>query len=48
MNGKSPVEYLDARGQALARAFAREAPRRDPADWNDFLSILGEAMRCSP
>ncbi|MGP0062503.1 MAG: phosphotransferase family protein [Isosphaeraceae bacterium] len=47
VDGKSPVEYLDARGQALARAFAREALRREPATWDDFLSTLGEAMRCS-
>ena len=37
VDGKSPVEYLDARGQAVARSFAREALRTEPATWDDLL-----------
>ncbi len=37
VDGKSPVEYLDAAGQALARSFAREALRIEPASWEHLL-----------
>jgi 5-methylthioribose kinase len=45
VDGKSPVEYLDAQGQARARTFAREALRAEPATWDDLLQILDEAIR---
>jgi 5-methylthioribose kinase len=52
VDGKSPVEYLDARGQAVARSFGREALRTEPATWDDLLRILGTAidrgMACQP
>ena len=44
VDGKSPVEYLDAQGQATARSFAREALRTEPATWDALLEILDEAM----
>jgi 5-methylthioribose kinase len=40
VDGKSPVEYLDARGQARARSFAREALAVEPATWDDVLKIF--------
>jgi 5-methylthioribose kinase len=45
VDGKSPVEYLDARGQAIARSFAREALRIEPATWDDLLLILDDVMQ---
>ena len=52
VDGKSPVEYLDARGQAIARAFGREALRTEPATWDDLRTILERAidrgMACQP
>jgi 5-methylthioribose kinase len=52
VDGKSPVEYLDARGQAVARALGREALRREPATWDDLRTILERAidrgMACRP
>jgi 5-methylthioribose kinase len=45
VDGKSPVEYLDARGQALARSFARKALGARPATWDDFLGLLGTAIQ---
>ena len=44
VDGKSPVEYLDARGQAVARSFAREALRTEAATWDDLLRILENAL----
>ena len=44
VDGKSPVEYLDAPCQALARSFAREALRIEPATWDHLLDILAETM----
>ena len=40
VDGKSPVEYLDERGQYVARSFAREALRTEPTTWDDLLKIL--------
>jgi 5-methylthioribose kinase len=40
VDGKSPVEYLDARGQAVARSFAREALQAEPATWDYMINIL--------
>ena len=41
VDGKSPVEYLDARGQALARSFAREALRdRAARSWDEFMHLF--------
>jgi len=52
VDGKSPVEYLDARGQAIARSFGREALRTGPATWDDLRTILEVAidrgMACQP
>jgi 5-methylthioribose kinase len=42
VDGKSPVEYLDPSEQALARSFAREALRTEPAAWERLLDILAE------
>jgi 5-methylthioribose kinase len=42
VDGKSPVEYLDASEQALARSFAREALGVEPAAWERLLDILAE------
>jgi 5-methylthioribose kinase len=44
VDGKSPVEYLDARGQALTRSFACAALRIEPKTWEDLLKVLGEAI----
>jgi 5-methylthioribose kinase len=44
VDGKSPVEYLDARGQALARSFARRALEVEPSSWGEFMHLLGDAM----
>jgi 5-methylthioribose kinase len=44
VDGKSPVEYLDARGQAIARSFGREALRIAPARWDDLRSVLEVAI----
>jgi 5-methylthioribose kinase len=44
VDGKSPVEYLDAPCQALARSFAREALQVEPATWDHLLDILAETM----
>jgi 5-methylthioribose kinase len=44
VDGKSPVEYLDARGQAVARSFAREALLTEPATWDDLCGILASAI----
>jgi 5-methylthioribose kinase len=40
VDGKSPVEYLDADGQADARAFAREALRVEPVTWDAFIHVF--------
>jgi len=44
VDGKSPVEYLDTRGQAVARSFAREALQAEAATWDDLLKILENAL----
>jgi 5-methylthioribose kinase len=44
VDGKSPVEYLDARQQAVARAFAREALLSEPTTWNDLCVVLDNAI----
>jgi 5-methylthioribose kinase len=52
VDGKSPVEYLDETGQAVARAFGREALRSRPPHWNSLRMILESAidkgMACQP
>lgn len=40
VDGKSPVEYLDERGRALARSFARRAIQDEPATWGDFIRLF--------
>ncbi len=47
VNGKSPVEYLDARGQALARSFARRALEEGPSSWGEFMAMFRHAMEGS-
>ncbi len=44
VDGKSPVEYLDAAGQAVARLFAGEALRDEPATWDDLCVVLNNAI----
>ena len=45
VDGKSPVEYLDARGQQpIARSFAREALLTGPATWDDLCMVLENAI----
>jgi 5-methylthioribose kinase len=43
VDGKSPVEYLDAQ-QPRARSFARAALEADPAAWDDLLEILHQTI----
>jgi 5-methylthioribose kinase len=40
VDGKSPVEYLDERGRALARSFARRAIHDEPLSWGDFIRLF--------
>jgi 5-methylthioribose kinase len=40
VDGKSPVEYLDAGGQSVARAFGQNGLRSRPATWEKFLLWL--------
>ena len=44
VDGKSPVEYLEARGQAIARSFARQAMLIGPPAWDDLCIILQDAI----
>ena len=44
VDGKSPVEYLDAREQAITRSFARAALLTEPATWNDLCMLLENAI----
>jgi 5-methylthioribose kinase len=44
VDGKSPVEYLDVAGQAIARSFAREALLKGPATWDDLCMVLKSAI----
>jgi 5-methylthioribose kinase len=44
VDGKSPVEYLDAEGREIARSFARDALRTEPATWDDLMQILENAI----
>jgi 5-methylthioribose kinase len=44
VDGKSPVEYLDARGQAIARSFARAALLTEPTTWDDLCMGLKHAI----
>ncbi len=45
VDGKSPVEYLEARGQAIARSFARQALIIEPGDvGRSCASILEDAI----
>jgi 5-methylthioribose kinase len=43
VDGKSPVEYLDGRGQTVARSFAREVLLTGPATWDDLCLVLTNA-----
>jgi 5-methylthioribose kinase len=44
VDGKSPVEYLDARGQAVARSFARQALEAGPSSWGEFMGLFRHVM----
>jgi 5-methylthioribose kinase len=44
VDGKSPVEYLGAREQAVARSFAREALLTGPTTWDDLCIVLEDAI----
>ena len=44
VDGKSPVEYLDPWGQAVARSFAREALLTTPTTWDDLCMVLENAI----
>jgi 5-methylthioribose kinase len=44
VDGKSPVEYLDEKGQSVARRFAREALGCPPANWHTLRNILDIAI----
>ncbi len=44
VDGKSPVEYLDAGEQAIARSFAREALLTGPTTWDDLCMVLENAI----
>jgi 5-methylthioribose kinase len=47
VDGKSPVEYLDAEGQTVARNVAREALTYGPATWDELVAILANAWERS-
>ena len=40
VDGKSPVEYLDERGRALARSLARRALQDEPSSWGEFIRLF--------
>jgi 5-methylthioribose kinase len=40
VDGKSPVEYLDERGQTVARSFARRAIVEQPSSWGDLIRLF--------
>jgi 5-methylthioribose kinase len=40
VDGKSPVEYLDERGLAFTRSFARRALRAEPSSWGEFIRLF--------
>jgi 5-methylthioribose kinase len=44
VDGKSPVEYLDASEQAVARSFARESLLTEPTTWDDLCMVLENAI----
>jgi 5-methylthioribose kinase len=44
VDGKSPVEYLDARGQAAARAFGQQTLREQPGTWDEVRQIFDAAV----
>jgi 5-methylthioribose kinase len=44
VDGKSPVEYLDVAGQAVARSFALEVLLNGPTTWDDLCMVLSNAI----
>jgi 5-methylthioribose kinase len=44
VDGKSPVEYLESREQAVARSFAREVLLTEPTTWDDLCMVLANAL----
>jgi 5-methylthioribose kinase len=44
VDGKSPVEYLDTRGHAIARSFGRETLRSELSLWDDLPAALEAAI----
>ncbi len=47
VDGKSPVDYLDASGQSTARGFASAALEYGPATWDELVAILANASEGS-
>jgi 5-methylthioribose kinase len=45
IDGKSPVDYLDAGGQGIARRFALAALLQDAHGWRELTEILAREMR---
>jgi 5-methylthioribose kinase len=45
VDGKSPAEYLDPQGRAIARSFARRALRSEPATWEDLWQVLESELK---
>ncbi len=44
IDGKSPVDYLDDRGQAIGRRFARATLSTNPGDGESLLDVLAREM----
>ncbi len=45
VDGKSPVEYLDEKGQAMARSFARRALQGPPRSWDDLIHLFVDEIQ---
>lgn len=48
VDGKSTVDYLDARAQAAVRRFSRAVLLRPLSDWGDLVSLAVQEMRVWP
>jgi 5-methylthioribose kinase len=44
VDGKSPVEYLDAADQAIVRSFARETLLNGPTSWDELCMVLSTTI----
>jgi 5-methylthioribose kinase len=47
VDGKSPVEYLQPKGQSVARDFAKEALEYGPATWDELVAMLADVLERS-